>query len=32
MHWQIQKRRMEQAAQPRRGHADDSVTTAAGGE
>jgi hypothetical protein len=28
LHWQIQKRRMEQAAKPRRGLADDSVAAA----
>ena len=32
LHWQIQKRRMEQAAKPRRGQADDSVAAVAGGE
>jgi hypothetical protein len=31
MHWQIQKRCMEQAAKPRRGKVDDSAA-AAGGE
>jgi hypothetical protein len=28
LHWQIQKRRMEQAAKPRRGLADDSIAAA----
>ena len=32
LHWQIQKRRMEQATKPRRVQADDSLAAAAGGE
>ena len=32
LHWQIQKRRMEQAAKPRRSLSDDSAAAAAGGE
>ena len=32
LHWQIQKRRMEQSAQPRRGQASATGGAAAGGE